>query len=136
MSDELRKAAQALIERWYIWEHEERTAPPLSVLREPIEPLFAALRAALAKNANAAPQEYLVDRAWNRFNKATGVFKVEHIPPYRIVQRSRPALSKETIMRLWRETPTGPGGVLKFARALIKAHEAAQNQGEINNDTR
>lgn len=92
----------------------------------------------------AQPDKRLAQAALNEAAKAmvdaiangTGVFKVEHIPPYRIVQRSRPALSKETIMRLWRETPTGPGGVLKFARALIKAHEAAQNQGEINNDTR
>jgi len=49
MTDTLRKAAQALIERWYRWEHEDRTLPPLSVLREPIEPLFATLRTALAE---------------------------------------------------------------------------------------
>lgn len=33
-------------------------------------------------------------------------------------------LSKELIMRIWRETPSGPGAILKFARAVIKAHEA------------
>ena len=49
MTDTLRKAAQDLIERWYRWEHEDRTLPPLSVLREPIEPLFATLRTALAQ---------------------------------------------------------------------------------------
>ena len=63
MTDTLRKAAQALIERWYRWEHEDRTLPPLSVLREPIEPLFATLRTALAQ-----PEDVMV-RFISRINQ-------------------------------------------------------------------
>ena len=36
-------------------------------------------------------------------------------------------LSKELIMRIWRETPSGQGQILKFARAVIRAHEAMQS---------
>lgn len=45
-------------------------------------------------------------------------------PTTKAVRRKPTTLSKEIIMRIWRDVPSEDGKILKFARAVIKAHEA------------